>query len=404
MGTLQYGKLFDLRYEDFLIVLLIISWLLYSAFKPQKLYLSPLWKPVLVYLSVAFISTFIGLWAGWIELVRAFFFYFKEVEYFFFFIITINFIKDYKGLKYAIVAFLTGGVINGVYVFYQIVSGNIGRGVGDLSDVYRHYGIATIGETSSAIVGNYFSMIIILCAIVFIFISEKSIKLISFICIPLSFLGLIGSFNRSSVWGTIFLLPVWFYFIFFSNKKYSKKYQSIAILILLVLVIPLLFGMVKEDPFSERILNINTLIEAYKNERFNEVYINYFKAIAISPITGLGKSITGDLSIIQDLYGTAHNQYIGILSEMGIIGLLVFLYLIWLVIKFSYKTYRDGYSPFCKIIGLTSLMWTILLCIESFACDAFIAAKTAESYWILVGLLMVTYQFNWLETYSKVKG
>lgn len=398
LGTLQYGKLFDLRHEDILIVLLIISWLLYSAIKPQKLYLSPLWKPILIYLAVAFASTSIGLLVGWIEPVRAFFFYFKEVEYFFFFIITINFIKDYKGLKYAIVAFLTGGIINGVYVFYQIVSGNIGRGVSDLSDVYRHYGIATIGETSPAIVGNYFSMIIIFSAIVLVFISARSIKLMSFACMLMSVLGLIGSFSRSSVWGTIFLLPIWLYFIFFSNKKYSKKYQFIAILILLVLVVPLFFGMVKEDPFSGRILNINTLIGAYKEERFNEVYIDYFKVISINPITGLGKSITGDLSIIPDMYGTAHNQYIGILAEMGIIGLLAFLYLLWRVINFSYKTYSSGYSPFCKIIGLNSLLWTILLCIESFAHDAFIAAKLSESYWVMIGLMMGAYRFYQTKT------
>lgn len=391
LGMLQYGKLFDIRYEDILIVMLIISWFLSLAVAPEKMDITPLGKPILLYLFAASISTSFGLLFGWIEPVRALFYFLKEAEYFCFFIVTVNFIKDYKGVKLAMAAFLTGALVNGAYGLYQIVAGKLGTG-DDMSDLYRHYGIATVGESAPAIVGNYFAMVMFLSAIFVIFLSDKKARLASFACMMLAYSGLMASFNRASVWGTALAVPVFVYFVLTFNRGYVKKYMAGFVVAAIVSVSPFIYGMMKENPYAERIINVGSSAQTYRTERVNEVFMDYFEIISINPVLGLGKSVTGDLSIRADLYGNAHNDYIRVASEMGIVGLGIFLALVWMVFRYAYRTYTGTDKPLGKIVGLCCIMWTVLLVIMAFAHDAFIAAKLAEMYWVLVGLTMAAYR------------
>ncbi len=403
LGTLEYGKLLDIRCEDILIVLLIFSWLLYSVFNRPKFYFSPLGKVMLVYLFLAFISTSAGLLLGWLNPLRAFFFYLKEVEFLLIFFITINFIKNVRNLKIALLAFLIGGLANGFNVLYQFLSGKMG-GMEVPGFVYRYYGVSMLGESGPAVTGNYFSLVLVLSIPLFIFVSSKLIRLISVACIFLSILGLVGSMSRTSILGVISVLPLFFYFLVsLKRDKFNKKHALTVLTLLLSAILffsMMVFTHLKDElPFAGRIADMRkeNILQSYYSERVEDVYEDYFRIIPMSPLIGLGKSITGEQSVpgvtVNYFYGEAHNQYLRILAEMGISGLLVFLYLVFLIIKSSYSVFRDKFTYF-RTIGLTCLIYTIFSLITSLAQDVFIIARTTELFWILIGLLMVAHSWK----------
>lgn len=410
MGQLQYGKLLDLKLEDFLIVLLIISWFIYSLLRGQKLYISPLGKPILIYLSLAFISTSTGLFLGWIEPVRAFFFYLKEVEYLLMFFITVNFIKDIKDSTVAISAFLVGGLANGFYVLYQFLSGNVGV-MGD-TGIYRYYGFSMIGESGPAVTGNYFLLLFFFSATLAIFIrTTKPVKLILVICALLSIVGIVGSMSRMSIWTGVIICPIYFYLLVF--RKQNKPKDIITIFAGLVLVFFTVFVTYREikklTPYVTRVVHTENIAGLYISGRVEEIYTDYFKVIATNPMMGLGKSITGQQHIpgvgLGCFYAEAHNQYIRLLIEMGVIGLFAFLYLMFLIMRFSYRVFKNSSVHFAQAMGLICFIYTIFLLVESLGQDAFVMTRTIELYWILVGLAMVATKWEQkkLDSYFQQK-
>lgn len=403
IATLRHGKLLDLRIEDFLIILLTIAWFTYSSLKHVKLYISPLGKPVLLYLLLALLSTSVGLLMGWIELSRAFFFYLKEVEYFLMFLVTVNFISHIKDLKVALSGFLLGGLANGLYVLYQFAFGKIG-GMEDPASSYRYYGVSMLGESGPGVTGIYFALILFLSASLFLFVSNTIIRLISIVCVAFSISGLIGSLSRTSVVGIILVLPLFFYLVVSSKRGTFKKMQTFICLLLCCSVIVLLvmtaFSYMQEKtPFARRLVYKGTedLLNRYYADRVQPVYEDYFKVIPKNPVIGLGKSITGQKYIsgltLKHFYGEAHNHYLRILTEMGVVGLFVFLYIIFLILKFSQRVFKDTFSYF-RLIGLTCFVWTLFLLAASFAQDVFVVPRTTELFWILVGLIMVAYRWK----------
>lgn len=403
LGTLAYGKLLDLRFEDFFLVLILLSLFIYHAFtRDRKIYVSPLGKPILLYLLLAFVSTAIGLYLGWIEAQRAFLFYLKEVEFFLIFLLIVNFVKTMAHLKVALATFLIGGLINGFYIVYQFAVGNVG-GLGNPGSLYRYYGVSMVGETSPVATGNYFSLLFILSLGLLVMVSNRKVKLISLVGILLSILGMVGSLIRTSVWGTAIVLPLYCYFLL----KQSSSRNRLRVLVFLVFLLPilalvgqLLLSQMQSEvgTLAQRIVNIGNLTEKYYIERVVDVYADYFKVIPKSPIIGLGKSITGQQEIpgvsLTRFYGEAHNNYLRILTEMGIIGLFAFLYLVFSVARLSYLVFRNSEISLGRVVGLTCFIYTAFLVVASFAQDVFVIARTIELYWILVGLVIVVYKWN----------
>jgi len=217
----------------------------------------------------------------------------------------------------------------------------------------------------------------------------------------ISSVGLIGSMSRTSIWGTVIVLPFYLCLLILWQKNRIKNIIVVfAILMFWILIIRFSYYKIEESiPSVIRIIDITDLGGVYRTSRVEDVYVDYFKVIHKSPVIGLGKSITGQQNILginnlSRFYGEAHNQYIRVLVEMGIIGLLAFLYLLFSVIRFSYKGFRDSCSYHDKCIGLTCFIYTLFLLVSFFGQDAFVMARTTELYWILVGLMMVAHKWK----------
>ncbi len=341
IGTLEYGKLFDLRYEDFFIIIILLSWFMYSQFTQQKLYVSPLGKYILLYLSLALFSTYIGLLMGWIEPVRAFFYYTKEVEYFLFFLIALNFVKSDKDFNVAVIAILIGGVISGCDILYQLISGNTGwQRVG-----FKYYGVSYIGESTPFVAGAYFSIIFFLSLLLLRAASSKIVKVISLFCIATAIIGIIGTMTRTIAAAATIVFLIYIYFILREKGSKAKKFLFVlGITTFVVFVSIIIYNYLKQIELPVgRLIDVQNAKELYRVKRWDEVFVYYLSLFPKSPVFGMGKSITGTgAELVGTSLGEAHNQYIRILVEMGIIGLAVFLFMIYRILKIAYKIYQNS--------------------------------------------------------------
>jgi len=379
-GFLSYSRDLELRYEDFILVFILISWLLYFFLTKHKIYKSVLWKPLVVYLSLAFFSTLFGVLAGYLEPIRACFYFLKEIQYFLIFFIVVNAVKNYKDFKIAIFALLTAGLLNGTYVLYQIFSGKL----------MGYYGIASIGETNSFPSGGYFALISIITIVFFYFSRQKSIKMLFLICALINILGLIGSSSRAAIISIIFASLFWL--IILLKKK--KIYQSLSVaLLIFLLILPLAIFFYqyyfKYTLYGWRTFNLEHGLESF-NSRVELAYKPVLKSSLNNPIFGLGKSITGTNNSVTE----AHNHYLRIYWEMGVIGLIAFLYLLLSILKKSLETYRKGESLYIKATGLCCFLCTISLMTSALVQDAFTPVRVNEPYWIIVGLMIASYKIN----------
>jgi O-antigen ligase len=398
LGTLQYGKLLDIRWEDLLIVMLLASWLMRLLLQPRKISLSPLGGPILAYLALDLICTCIGVIAGWLDPTRALFFYLKEVEFTLFFFLTLNLVRTMEDVKTVLAAFFVGGFLNVLYVLYQVSTGTIG-GMETPWDLYRYYGISMIGEGGPGVTGNYFSMIAFLSTGAYLFASERAVRLGALALAAGATGGVVGSMSRTSLVGFVLTLPI-ILFLLISNRSSTNSRRRLSLLLCVFAGLGLLlYGKAQEIrdrlPYAVRITEIS--LEGYQTERVEDVYRDYFKVIQKNPVFGLGKSITGQQKIpgirLEMFYGEAHNQYLRVMAEAGIIGLALFLYIFLTAARRSYRLFRWGDRRF-RIVSFGCLVTIIYLLISAMGQDVFIMARAIELFWILLGLCMVAYRWD----------
>lgn len=197
-------------------------------------------------------------------------------------------------------------------------------------------GFAAKGEVGSQRFGFIYVMAI------WILFLDKRLKnlLITIIVLFIIIVGLLLTFSRS---GIVSLALSGSLFLMFSLYKWFHKPNlsgifkigffiilSIFFYNILYIKFPLLF-----DFFNERLIqflsgNSNEqldLTNTDSSEGYRILMIkNAIKFVLFNPITGAG--FLGIWVISEDLSGSAHNQYLDILFRTGIIGFLIYIYLL----------------------------------------------------------------------------
>ncbi len=383
-GTLGSGRSIDLRYEDILIVVIMILWFFHHMLTRRGIYLSPIFKPIFIYLSIAIISSCIGIIVWGIDPAMTFFFISKEIQYIVIFIIVANFIVKYSELSKIINVLLICSLIAGAYGLYQFVSGVF------IGDAHGYYGIASIGELSSFATGGYFAIMMIISAAIFFYSNTRFIKYTSTVASILSCFALILSGSRANVVGAAFATLILLLIIMTESRKIISYKFRILVLAVIILSIGSTYLFVEKTTTIARVTDINHMRESFIY-RAVEIYPKVWNEFKKSPIIGQGKTAC---SLVIGGTGEAHNHYLRILAEMGVIGLLSFLFMLLAIMKMSIKVYKNRKSDLGRAIGLSCLLCTISLMVAAIVQDAFIPVKVDEMFWLLVGLTVAVNRLN----------
>ena len=365
------------RMDDFLLVIIAVTWLARVAvYKELAIFRStPLHTPIALFMAVSLLATFMGMVMGRVSVATGLFFNLKIFEYFIIFFMVVNYVKDEQEIKTFVILILLVALLVNLYALYQVPSG--ARVTAPFEGEF--------GEPNT--LGGYLLIIISLTLALFL---SKSFGQRTNLLIPLLVLsGVILMFtqSRGSWLGLIFTsIP----FMLLSPKRLFFIIGAILLVIALPYIAPestkeRFSGTFRSDPFFERTERfMGRELDPSASERVTS-YKQGFEKWKKHPVFGYG--VTGA--------GFIDGQFLRVLMETGIVGLTLFLFLLWRMVLFLWDTFRSVDDPFYKALTLGMLGALAGLIGHGISASSFIIVRIMEPFWFLMGLVA---------TYPLIKG
>jgi len=110
--------------------------------------------------------------------------------------------------------------------------------------------------------------------------------------------------------------------------------------------------------------------------------LGYFKS---NPIVGIGFGSFRHLGL--DL-GDTHNIYVKILTEQGLIGIIIFLIMIFYFFKTGWQLYQKGDDDLSKALGLGFFCCIFVMMVNNFFGDRWSYLEPNAYLWIFAGLVV----------------
>ena len=236
---------------------------------------------------------------------------------------------------------------------------------------------------------TYFLMVLITAGFLLVRGGHKPFhKWVLYLSFGLALVAGITTLSSAFLLGLLFALSL---FVVFLWPRYQRRFLRIAIGsacvtgLLIVSFLPYL----SQQPFFlgtlryqfQRILSGSVLETRYNPEA--GILANTYQAIAQRPIFGWG------LSQLEDVF-VGDSLYISTLYRGGIFGLLLFLWVVWRILRHTWR-----YSRAVGIYGevnMLSLLWTLIgLVVAVGSGGTFLTLRLQEWYWAVVGLSLNTY-------------
>jgi O-antigen ligase len=366
------GRGLTLRFDDFLIALISLSWLLKTAInKDMGLFLTtPLNRPIAFYLFCCALSTVNGYLTGTrVTPTVGFFFVLKYFEYFIVYFMAVNHLKEKAQIRRFVIALVTVCFLVSLF------------GISQMSEVERVSAPFEGEEGEPNTLGGY--LVFMLSLVIGLLVTPGSMKNKLFLAaiIPAALVALAATQSRGSWLAMPFMLLTLIYF--------SKRRLVIIIPLMLALALAP-FVMPKSvidraaftvnQPDEEGQIKIgNTKLDTSTSARLESWRVVLTSDFAKRPLLGYG--VTG--------YSFVDAQYIKVLTDTGIIGIVAFFILLGTLYRRALKAYRTCSDPlFCGII-LGYLGGFVALIVHGLSVNTFIIVRIMEPFWFLSAIVIM---------------
>lgn len=362
------GRAVVIRAEDLLLIIVSFTWLAKMAIKKAPLIKgSPLNIPIGLYVAVMCFSTARGMLSGNILPLKGMFYVFKIVEYFVLYFIVLNQITSEKQVK----------LFLGVLIFTSLVVGIYGNThIGRLPRISAPF--EGTGEPNT--LGGYMLFILsILGGMIYYFREKRGQLFLVFVFLIPTF---IFTLSRASYLGMLASLAA---FVILSK---DKRVLNWALCVALVFIVVFSLG---PPVLKERIIGAFTP-EAQQTlkkvgpvslgpspaARIESWHIRLTQRLPAKPLFGFGVTGTGFLD----------SQYIITLSETGVIGLVLFLWLMWRVWKSALNTFKKVKDPLFKGLTMGYMVGFAGLLTHAIGANSFIIIRIAEPFWFFTAIIV----------------
>ena len=357
------------RLDDLLLMIIVVTWLARAAiYKELTVFrLTPLHTPIALFMGVSLFATLIGMVMGRVGVATGLFFNLKILEYFIIFFMVVNYVKDEQEIKTFVILILLVALMVNLYALYHVPSG--ARVTAPFEGEF--------GEPNT--LGGYLIIIISLTLALFLL---RSFGQRTNLLIPLFVLsGVILMFtqSRGSWMGLLFMSAP---FMILSSKRFFFIIGAILLVVALPYIAPestkeRFTGTFRPDPFFERTERFMGLgLDPSASERVTS-YKQGFEKWKKHPVFGYG--VTGA--------GFIDGQFLRLLMETGIVGVCLFLFLLWRMVLFLWDTYWSVDDPFFKALSLGMLGALAGLIGHGISASTFIIVRIMEPFWFLMGLV-----------------
>ncbi|OGZ79622.1 MAG: hypothetical protein A2358_01500 [Candidatus Staskawiczbacteria bacterium RIFOXYB1_FULL_37_44] len=381
VGRISSGNTIELRIEDFLLLFFGIVALAYFLVNGKsKFRKPPFFMPILFWLAIEFFSVLINLILGNLFVIdRAIFYFLKEIELIFLYFFVYWSLEDIKSIKNVIKFTLFFTALNVAYVFYQIVVHNQ---VGE-------YGTAALPEYGVFPTGAFFVLLFIFLLSYFIFyynnLDRKLWKKILMGGIAISpAVGVFGSGSKTNFIALLFSFVAIFLLAFFKKNTKTAKMFIIGFIVLIFLLAFFAYSVlyIKNIVRIMDIFGLHKIVSNYSSGRivvikivWKELY-DKFNQQPLSILFGFGVGYITE----------AHNQFLRNFGEIGILGSLAFLVMIFLIFREGFRIYNNSNDLFLTAMGVIIIVMTSAMMVFSFTTDPFFSVKTSEVYWFFMAI------------------
>lgn len=357
----------SIRLDDLIAVymtLFLITFLYKS--KKKRLATPKIVKIILVYILFSFLVTLVRMIFGDLSFVYILFFI-KEIQYFIYFATAYIFMKHTDSDDPFFKTFYIASLITIAWGVLQLLTGGI-RG---------YYGIGIISVQNPSQSGIVFYLI----TFVLFYLSHMSKnKFKAYFLLILSILA--GGLTIATISRTAILVLFFSAFIYFAITLFKRKHDAKKILIsICIFSFSLILSYKIIEPMITHVLERFSRFSGGSKVRTGNW--EYF----LSHSDKLGYIVGNGKGFMQEIVGTftlkADNQYVRLIIESGVVGLLLWLAIIISIIFIAFKAISVKNNSAVLLLIITTGFLFIGITQE-----AYLVAIQGSLYWIISGVLL----------------
>jgi putative inorganic carbon (HCO3(-)) transporter len=369
--------------------LFIVGFLLKKVIYKEKLFTKgPLDLPFLLFFIISGISIFNSI--NYPDSIKGLF---KVARYILLVLIIAEEIKDEKQVKRIMFSIAAGISLTAIDCLWQIFSGkDFIRGYATIInlDLKR----ATASFVDANVLGVYLSALVPLVIAVALYYFKSKKRIIFSVISLLGMVAIALTYSRPT------LLALYIVLFFLCIMKRDK----VLIIILLVFTALSPFIAPPTVKYWAKQVNYNPLRFMCNDDRI-AIYRNSFNMIKHHPVIGVGtntfmknykiyKEVPEYRNIVTADYVYAHNNFFHMFAENGVIGLGIFLWLLYGLFRKSFSIYKKLKNDYLKIISLSLIACLIAFLVNGLTESSLYYSRVASIFWYLAGFSLALDKFT----------
>jgi len=366
------GRSVVIRFDDLLLLVIFFSWLAKLAINKQLGLLkpTPMNVPVSIYIGTSLISSVLGMLRGNVTSpVASIFYLLKGCEYFLLYFMIVNVVQYPAQVKlYLRVLLLTAAAV-GIFSYFQIASHGPGYRISAPFE----------GKAEPNTLAGYLVFIVAQSIAQVLCNDSRNSRVRQFALSIFLLPPLIFTYSRG---GYLSFISMYIMLIFLSSRH---RFPLASLLLVGALLAPIVLPHTVFDRLHDTFggghesMMVGNVRLAHSPAARVKIYKYVVEKWSENPLFGLG--ITG--------IGFVDTQYGLLIGEVGILGLLAFLFMngrLWMVTFDAYRKVQDGNL---KGICLGFLAGQIGMLIHSFSGNVFLIVRIMEPFWFIAALITV---------------
>jgi hypothetical protein len=357
------------RIDDILLIVIFLAWLAKMALHKNLglIRSTPLNLPIVSFIFLAIFSTAFGIAGGWIHPLKSFFYILKFCEYFILFFLVSNVIHSKRQIEVFIFAFFLTALLVCLYAFRQV-----GTGVRVTAPFE--------GEPEANTLAGYLLLVMGAISGLVVHLKPWRAKFFLLGLLLFAFIPFLYTLSRGAWLG---LIPMFIVLILLAPQ--NKKP-----ILFIIFVISLIVGSIFMPGFVKQRIKATFIpgkvyelgqrkvsLEPSAVDRVESWKYIVFKAFPQRPIFGWG--ITG--------VGFIDSNYFLWLGEMGFLGILVFLWIITTIARYSLDIYGRCKDNLLKGLTLGLMIGLTGIFIQGLTANSFIIVRIMEPFWFLTAVV-----------------
>jgi len=368
------GSGFTIRFDDILLAIIIFTWIakmaMYRELKIIKK--TPMHKAIIYYMIACILSTGLGMMRGDVNYLTGFFFLLKYFEYFVVFFMVHSYITQKEEITHFYYALLGTFIIVVIVAMLQIPNAD------RLTAPFEGEG----GEPNT--LGGYLLLIISVNLSIIFYSNTLQKKWIKRLVLATTMVAVIPFLLTNSRGSWVAGIPV---AISYMLLKKSRNITIIFVTLMLILspfILPksilerVTYTFQKQQGYARTLQEEvgGVTLDTSASERVRS-WKDAFQELPEHMIFGFG--ITG--------WRFLDAQYMRVLIETGVIGFIVFMFLLYSISNGIWQIHKNTDDNFFKALSLGLFIGMLGILFHCIGANTFIIIRIMEPYYLLCGMV-----------------